>query len=104
PFDFAKALNFTPTGSTFSTIAFLLLLLPLPLLSVIHPNRYLPVPLAAAIVILFGATIILTGSVASMLSLLAAFSFCFFLSKPHQVRKTFLFFLLPVIVLGLVLF
>jgi O-antigen ligase/tetratricopeptide (TPR) repeat protein len=104
PFDFAKALNFTPTGSTFSTIAFLLLLLPLPLLSVIHPNKYLPVPLAVAIVILFGATIILTGSVASILALLAAFAFCFFLSKPHQVRKTFLFFLLPVVVLAFVTF
>ena len=104
PFDFAKALNFTPTGSTFSTIAFLLLLLPLPLLSIIHPNKYLPVPLAVALVILFGATIILTGSVATMLALLAAFALCFFLSKPHQVRKTFFFFLLPVVVLGLLAF
>jgi tetratricopeptide (TPR) repeat protein/O-antigen ligase len=104
PFDFAQALNFTPTGSTFSTIAFLLLLLPLPLLSVIHPNKYLPIPLSVALVVLFGATVILTGSIASMLALLAAFALCFFLSKPHQVRKTFLFFLLPVAILAVVLF
>jgi O-antigen ligase/tetratricopeptide (TPR) repeat protein len=104
PFDFTQALNFTPTGSTFSTIAFLMLLLPLPILSVINPNKYLPVPLAIALTILFGATIVLTGSVESIIALVIAFALCFFLSKPQQVRKTFFFFLLPVAVLGLVVF
>ena len=40
PFDFARAVNFTPTGSSFSTVAMLLLLLPLPLLSLVNPNKY----------------------------------------------------------------
>ncbi len=104
PLDFTKALNFTPTGSTFSTIAFLMLLLPLPILSVINPNKYLPVPLAIALTILFGVTIALTGTVESIVALVIAFALCFFLSKPHQVRKTLFFFLLPVVVIGLIAF
>ena len=103
PFDFAKALNFTPTGSSFSTVAFLLLLLPLPTLSLIHPNKYLPLPLAMALIILFGATIVLTGTGSSLIALLIAFALCFFLSKPHQVKRTLMFFLLPVVIVGLLL-
>src|SRR5258708_22052529 len=59
PFDFTKAVNFTPTGSSFATVALLLLLLPLPLLSILNPNKYMPVPAAIALSILFGVTIIL---------------------------------------------
>lgn len=103
PFDFAKAVNFTPTGSTFSTIAFLLLLLPLPLLSVITPNKFMPLPLAMVLTILFGITVALIGSVPSLVALLIAFALCFFLSKPHQVRKTFPLFLTTVAVVGVVL-
>ncbi|HVA96100.1 MAG TPA: O-antigen ligase family protein [Candidatus Acidoferrales bacterium] len=103
PFDFAKAVNFTPTGSTFSTIAFLTMLLPLPILSLIHPNKYLPMPLAAALTILFGVTVSLIGSLPALVVLLVAFALCFFLSKPHEVKKTLPLFLLPVVVIGLVL-
>src|SRR5258708_32743417 len=54
PWNFAQAANFTPTGSSFATIAFLLLLLPLPVLSIINPNKFLPMPLAIVLTILFG--------------------------------------------------
>jgi tetratricopeptide (TPR) repeat protein/O-antigen ligase len=101
PFDFAKAVNFTPTGSTFSTIAFLMLLLPLPILSIITPNKFMPLPLAVVLTILFGETIALTGSVPSLIVLLVAFALCFFLSKPHQVKKTLPLFLITVVVVGL---
>ncbi len=103
PFDFAKAVNFTPTGSTFSTIAFLMLLLPLPILSIITPNKFMPLPLAVVLAILFGATVALTGSVPSLIVLLVAFALCFFLSKPHQVKKTLPLFLVTVVVVGLTL-
>lgn len=36
PFDFTKALNFTPTGSSFSTTAFLALLLPFSLIAILQ--------------------------------------------------------------------
>ncbi|HSX09208.1 MAG TPA: O-antigen ligase family protein [Candidatus Saccharimonadales bacterium] len=103
PFDFAKAVNFTPTGSTFSTISFLMLLLPLPILSIITPNKFMPLPLAVVLTILFGATIALIGSVPSLVVLLIAFALCFFLSKPHQVRRTLPLFLVTVVVIGLTL-
>lgn len=103
PFDFAKAVNFTPTGSSFSTIAFLLLLLPLPILSIINPNKFLPMPLAIALTILFGVTVSLISSVSGLIALLIAFALCFFLSKPHQVRKTLPAFLITFVVVGAVL-
>jgi len=69
PFDFAKATNFTPTGSTFSTTALLMLLLPLPLLSMLNPNRYLPGNFALGLALLFGITVVLTSSVPAFLVL-----------------------------------
>ena len=99
PFDFARAVNFTPTGSSFSTVALLVLLLPLPLLSVINPNKFMPAPLAIVLTILFGVTVALTGSIAGLVALLIAFALCFFLSKPHQVKKTLPLFLIPFVVI-----
>jgi tetratricopeptide (TPR) repeat protein/O-antigen ligase len=103
PFDFAQSVNFTPTGSSFATAGFLLLLLPLPLLSIINPNKFMPLPLAIVLSILFGVTIALISSVPTLVALLIAFALCFFLSKPHQVRKTFVVFLAPVILIALAL-
>lgn len=103
PWDFTKAVNFTPTGSTFSTIAFLLLLLPLPILSVITPNKFMPMPLAIVLTILFGVTVALTASIPSLVALLIAFALCFFLSKPHQVKKTLPAFLFTFVIVGLTL-
>lgn len=103
PFAFAKVANFTPTGSTFSTIAFLSLLLPLPLLSLINPNRFMPVPLALTLSSLFGLTIALTGSPLHLILLAVIFLLTIFVSKPHQVRKTLGVLGVPVAVLGLAL-
>ncbi len=103
PFDFAKVVNFTPTGSSFATIAFLLLLLPFPLLSILNQNDYLPLPIALALTILFGITIALIGSLSTYIALLIVFALCFFVSKPQQVRRTFALFLVPIIVVGAVL-
>ncbi|HSW87530.1 MAG TPA: O-antigen ligase family protein [Candidatus Saccharimonadales bacterium] len=99
PFDFAKGANFTPTGSSFSTIAFLLLLLPLPLFSTLKPNKYLPVPFAVALSILFSVTMVLIGSVPSYIALVIAFLLCLFASKPYQAKKASIgMYLIPVVV------
>jgi O-antigen ligase len=102
PLDFAKAVNFTPTGATFSTIAFLLMLLPLPLLSLTKINKYLPAPVALPLAILFSAVIALTGSLPSYVLLLIVFGLCAFIAKPHKVRKTLGMFLIPVATTALV--
>jgi tetratricopeptide (TPR) repeat protein/O-antigen ligase len=103
PFDFAQSVNFTPTGSSFATAGFLLLMLPLPLLSIINPNKFMPLPLAIVLATLFGVTVALISSVPSLVALLITFALCFFLSKPHQVRKTFAMFLVPVVVIAIAL-
>ena len=102
PFDFAKAVNFTPTGASFSTIAFLLMLLPLPLLSLTKVNKYLPVAVALPLAMLFSAIVVLTGSLPSYVLLLLVFGVCVFVAKPHKVRKTLGLFLIPVATTALV--
>ncbi len=103
PFDFAKAVNFTPTGSSFSTVAFLLLLLPFPLLSIVNPNKYFPLPFALVISVLFGVTIVLIGSVASYVALILAFALTLFVSKPQQIRKSLGMAIIPVVAILLTL-
>lgn len=101
PFDFAKAVNFTPTGSTFSTIAMLLLLLPMPLLSLVKPNLYMPLPLALVLSVLFSVTVVLTGSLPSYLILVAIYAVTAVASRVYQHRKTAMFFLMPVAITAL---
>jgi O-antigen ligase len=102
PFDFAQAVNFTPTGSVFSTVALLLLLLPLPLLSIVNPNKYLPLPASIVLAILFGVTIALIGSLPAYIILLAIFVICFVVSNRQQAKKMLPYLLIPVVVVGLV--
>src|SRR3989344_7784843 len=61
PLGFAKNPNFSPTGSSFSTLSILILLLPLPFLSVLQPNKYLAKIPALVLTILFVIGIILLG-------------------------------------------
>jgi O-antigen ligase/Tfp pilus assembly protein PilF len=98
PFDFAQAANFTPTGSSFSTIAFLLLLLPLPLLSLINPNKYMATPLAMFLTILFGVTVALTGSIPTYIVLAIVLALSIFVSKPQQLQKSAAVLAIPLIV------
>lgn len=70
PFEMARGLNFTPTGSTFSTLALLLMLMPLPLYSSINRNNHLPQVFAIIISTLFTITVVLIGSAPVYLMLL----------------------------------
>lgn len=103
PFDFAQGVNFTPTGSSFSTISFLLLLLPLPLLSILHPKKYMPTPVALVLSILFSVTIVLIGSLPSYIALIIAYALSLLLSRPTQVKRSLSLFLIPLIVVGITL-
>ncbi len=106
PFDFAQAVNFTPTGSTFSTLAFLMLLLPLSMVSIVKPNKYLPLPFALVVSILFSVVIALIGSVPMYVVLAIVFVLCFLIARPHKAsefKKVVPLFLAPIIVAALVL-
>ncbi|HSW48416.1 MAG TPA: O-antigen ligase family protein [Candidatus Saccharimonadales bacterium] len=101
PFDLAKAVNFTPTGSSFSTIAFLILLMPLSLISIFQPKKFIPAPVAIAISILFGVTVILIGSLSSFITVLITFALCLLMPRPKQIKKSFSLFLIPLAVIVL---
>lgn len=103
PFEYTKVTNFTPTGSTFSTLAMMLLLLPLPYLSLINPNRYMALPLAIFLSILFGVTIALVGGVPIYVVALIALALVLFITKPNQLKRTLPLVLIPLIVTVLVL-
>lgn len=106
PLDFAKAINFTPTGSSFATVALLILLSPLPILSLVNPNKYMPIPLALGLSILFSITVALIGSIPSYVALALVFGVCFLVAKPHKLnkyKKALPMFLTPIAVFGLAL-
>ena len=98
PFDFTKALNFSPTGSTFSTLSMLILLLPLTLLSILSPNKYLPQPAAIALASLFGVSIALMGSISTYIVSTIAVALTLFISKPNQIKRMLPLFLIPVVI------
>jgi len=106
PFDFAKTANFAATGSTFSTIALLLLMLPLPLLSTVSQNKFMPTPLAVGISTLFSIVVILTGSIPTYIALAVVYVLAFLITKPHKsakARKAMPMFVTPLIASALVL-
>lgn len=98
PYQFTQVANFTPTGSSFSTVAFLLLLLPLPLVSLLQKSKYMPAGVAVVLASLFGVTIALIGSLASLIALLIAVVLCLIASKA-DVKKAVGLFLVPVILM-----
>lgn len=102
PFAFAKAVNFTPAGSSYATAAFLLMLLPLPILSLINKNKYMPLPVAIALTIIFSVVVVLIGSIPLSILLGAIFAACILISKPQQVKRNILYFLVPVATVVLV--
>lgn len=103
PVDFAKAVNFTPTGSSFSTVAFMLLLLPFPLLSLINPTKYMPTGPAVLLASLFSITIALLGNIPTLIAMLIIYALVVFVSKPAQIKKTVAMFAVPVVLSALVL-
>ena len=103
PFDFARAANFTPTGSSFSTNSLLLLLLPFAMLSLLNPNKYLPAPFALALATLFSVVIALTGSLPTYIVLVLIYALAIFISRPQQVKKYVGLYIVPIFVTVLVL-
>jgi tetratricopeptide (TPR) repeat protein/O-antigen ligase len=102
PIDFAKAYNFTPTGLPFSTVAFLLMILPPVVWSIVRPGKFLPGPVAVAVATVFGVTIALVGTIPSYVVLFAIFALCFWVVKPKQM-ETVSMFLVPAVVTALTL-
>ena len=102
PVDFAKAVNFTPTGSSFATIAFLLMLLPLPIASLLNKNKFMPLPIAVAITLLFSLVVILIGSVTYVIVLALIFGACLLITNPRHIRSNMVYFVFPAAIITVV--
>jgi len=72
------------------------MLLPLPILSLINKNKFVPIPLALFLAILFSATVVLIGSAPLAILVAAIFIACILISKPAQIKRNILYVLVPV--------
>jgi tetratricopeptide (TPR) repeat protein len=97
PFEMAKGVNFSTTGSTFSTVALLLMLLPLPLISIASRNKQMPQVLAVAVAVLFSMTIALIGTVPTYILLFLVFALSLFIVRPHLNGNSFALLLTPLV-------
>ncbi|MDO8570697.1 MAG: O-antigen ligase family protein [Candidatus Daviesbacteria bacterium] len=119
PLDFAGSLNFTPTGSNFSTTAILALLLPFPLISLISgkgqdilggiSNEFSLNAISQKIIIslilaLFAITIVLTGTLATYIAAVAAIILVLVTNPPISIQKNIIFLVVPVILSVVILF
>lgn len=95
PLEMAKSVNFTPTGSTFSAVSFLLIMLPLSITSTVGRNKFLPQPLAAILTTLFSSVIVLIGSLPVYILLMVVFASSIFIVKNHLSNKTLTLILIP---------
>lgn len=97
PLPFAKALNFTPAGSSFSAASLLVLLLPLLLSSIIRENRTIPMPVALGLATFFGIVIALVGNVAVWSAAVLVVALTLFVTKKDTLKKTLPLLAIPVI-------
>lgn len=116
-----NSLNFTPTGSGFSTATFLILLLPLPLVSLLSPSagkesvnsqtsdkahktqtsvgkslvkmfpNLISKTTATCLILLFTATIILTGPLATLIALVMVSLLVLVITPKPQIKKSAIF-------------
>lgn len=96
PLPFAKALNFTPAGSSFSAAALLVMMLPLLLSSIIKENKTIPTPIALGLSALFGLTIALIGNVAIWSAAALVVLLTAFVTKKEALKRTLPLLAIPV--------
>ncbi len=101
---FTKGLNFTPTGSSFSTSAFLAILLPFPLMSIlIDENTKAKYPykmMMLGFLTLWSITILLIGSLPAYVASVVAIALAFFATPIGNIKRNIGFFIIPVVIVG----
>lgn len=111
PLSWTSNINFTPTGSSFSTTAMLSLLLPFPLMAILRGSGKEILPklnkialdkvvlrgAASAMLALFLATITLTGSLATYTAAAAVFVLALLVNSQQTIKKNLPFVIAPVI-------
>lgn len=97
PFAFAKAVNFTPAGSSFSASAVLALLLPVLTVSIIRPDRFLSPVIAVVLTTLFLLTIALAGTPATQAAAIIGVLLVLIVSNKPDVKRALKFLAIPVV-------
>lgn len=87
PAPWVTSLNFTPTGSSFSTTAILALLIPFVTLQVLNTSKPLFIVLNSIFLLVSGLTIALTGSWATWIAALVGLSLTLFISNLGSLRN-----------------
>ncbi len=108
PLPFAKSMNFTLTGSNFSTTALMALLLPFPILELLNLetkkifnfNINALKPMWALITILFGLTVVLTGGMATFVASLVGLGLTLLAVPQTHLKKNYLFIVVPAVVVA----
>jgi O-antigen ligase len=103
PFEMARGINFTPAGTSFSAIAFLLMLLPLPIVATIKSNKFMPRELAVFLLTLFTFTVVLIGSLTTHILLFLVYAVCILLLLRHMSLNNLPFIIIPAVVSVLLL-
>lgn len=98
PFQFTNSANFTPTGDSFSTLALVLLSLPLLLIYTIQAGSKLNQLLAFILLSLFGATIALTGNLAIYLISFLVLLVSLIMTPPAKIKNILLVVVIPLTV------
>lgn len=109
----SSAINFTPTGNSFSTTAILALLLPFPLLAIMQSRKeatslklslspdflsiYIQKLILSLVLTLFTAAVVLTGTTATLVASAAAFLLVLFATPSASLKKNAAFLALPII-------
>lgn len=108
PPPWTHGVNFTPTGSSFSTTAVLALLLPFILINILHSGNFVFKLTNAVLLLLTGAAIALTGSIPTWIAAVFAVVVTFLVLQPvKEINKlkplTLLTLLVPLTLVVLVL-
>lgn len=98
PLSFAKTANFTPTGSSFSTTAFLVLLLPLLVISLVKNTKIVSTPFAIVSATLFGLTIALTGTLATQLAAVFVLALTVVIIRKDELQRSLAVLAIPVVI------
>lgn len=102
PFAFAKIPSFTPTGSSFSTAALAVMLLPFSLISTIHPDKFLPLPISILFSVVAGLVIVLIGGLPVLVIALLGVFLVLFFSKQADIIKSLPLLLISAVIAGIV--
>jgi O-antigen ligase/tetratricopeptide (TPR) repeat protein len=97
PFNFAQSQAFNPTGSTFSAMFLIVLMLPILLSSLIKPNRVIPQIVSLVLSVIFAIALALAGTASIYSGVLVVLLVTVLVSKREHLLKALPLLALPIV-------